>query len=259
MGTHPIFESDFDCLTDIEGKMYRISLRVVRIPVGRRTISDENVVTVESGPNAGYNVRTDFKNRNPRNLEMMNIAHRDHGWAAGAGNRAQRFSKYYQNLHEDKTGMRLAVTNLPARNGYHSVEINRREKFMEGICRHYSGHEIAMVRSDEPEMSKQLLSNTDQGATYFLGLILGSRMQMAGITNCIYPFLPSDHPAELTDHESNFLIGLDETGIILEDELSETSIWNKVKFTERDENETQTYTRGQTPNQIKNNKGSMFD
>ena len=45
---------------------------------------------------------------------------------------------------------------------------------------------------------------------------------MAGIVNCTYPFIPSDHPdADLNEFESNFLIALDEVGICLEDEITE--------------------------------------
>ena len=57
----------------------------------------------------------------------------------------------------------------------------------------------------------------------------------------------------------NFLIGLEETGIALEDEIDETSIWNQVKFTEREDDELQPFSKGETPTQIKNNKGSLFD
>jgi len=108
--------------------MYRLSLRGVRIPPARRMLSegsDENCILVKSGPNEGYKIRANFKNRNPRNLEMMNIAHRDQGWAAGPGNRTERFLGYHHTPGRDRSGMRLAVTNLPAHNGYHSVEINR--------------------------------------------------------------------------------------------------------------------------------------
>lgn len=47
-----------------------------------------------------------------------------------------------------------------------------------------------MASSNEGAMSNQLLSNTDRIAAYFVGLVLGGRMHMAGITNCTYPFLP---------------------------------------------------------------------
>jgi len=128
------------------------------------------------------------------------------------------------------------------------------------VCRHYSSGVIVQASSAEPALSSQLLSKTDRAAAYFVGHMLGTRMQMAGITNCTYPFIPSDHPeAELTEFESNFLIALDETGICLEDEITEDSIWRQVKFTARDDDEIQTYTRGQTPTQIKNNMGSLCD
>ena len=40
-------------------------------------------ITIPSGPNAGLVIKQEFKNRNPRNLEMLNIAHRDCGWGVG--------------------------------------------------------------------------------------------------------------------------------------------------------------------------------
>ena len=72
-------------------------------------------------------------------------------------------------------------------------------------------------------------------------------------------FYFSDAGASLTESEENFLIGLEETGIILEDEPNENSIWNQVKSTERKDEEIQSWTKGETPTQIRDNKGSMFD
>ena len=73
----------------------------------------------------GYKVRTNFKSRNPRNLEMLNIAHRDMGWAAGPPNQETRFVPFHKQVGHSEDGMRLAVTNLPAQNSYHTVEIIR--------------------------------------------------------------------------------------------------------------------------------------
>lgn len=112
--------------------MYRVSRRAFMLCVrpsysAQRMVSgpDEEFVTVASGVNEGYKVRTNLKNRNPRNLEMMNIAHRDMGWAAGPHNTASRFVKYYESVGHDRTGMRHALTNLPAHNSYNAVEIIR--------------------------------------------------------------------------------------------------------------------------------------
>ena len=47
-------------------------------------------VEVKSGKQQGLKIRKDFRNRNPRNLEKMNIAHRDLGWGAGPANNQGR-------------------------------------------------------------------------------------------------------------------------------------------------------------------------
>ena len=89
------------------------------------TVENDDFVVVPEGPNKGFQVRTNFKNKNPRNLEMMNIAHRDLGWAAGPHNTRRRFLKASEIPGTDIHEMRLASTNLPAQNSYHYVEIVR--------------------------------------------------------------------------------------------------------------------------------------
>ena len=63
---------------------------------------------------------------------MMNIAHRDKGWAAGPNNQRERFVPYFEALGEDRTLTRQSVTNLPAHNGYHSIEILKKDKSIDG-------------------------------------------------------------------------------------------------------------------------------
>jgi ribosomal protein L18 len=68
--------------------------------------------------------------------------------------------------------------------------ILRRDKIIEGVCRHHTEGTVVKSSSKETSISNQLLSNTDRIASYFVGKVLGTRMQMAGITNCTYPFIP---------------------------------------------------------------------
>ena len=49
----------------------------------RALIRSNSTVTVPSGPNAGLKIKCSVNNRNPRNLEMLNIAKRDSGWGVG--------------------------------------------------------------------------------------------------------------------------------------------------------------------------------
>merc|ERR1712137_651656 len=95
MGTHPIFESDFDCLTE-EKTVVMLRLNWARFLSTNRSLHEritvqaanandvgEDFVTVPAGPNAGLKIKTSVNNRNPRNLEMLNLARRDTGWGAG--------------------------------------------------------------------------------------------------------------------------------------------------------------------------------
>jgi len=100
------------------------SFRQVR-PLGSDQSFNGEFVEVTDGINKGYKVRTKFKSRNPRNLEMLNVAHRDMGWAAGPPNQETRFVPFHKQVGHSEDGMRLAVTNLPAQNSYHTVEIMR--------------------------------------------------------------------------------------------------------------------------------------
>ena len=59
-----------------------------------------------------------------------------------------------------------------------------------GQCIHKSGIVIIEATTKEEGISVQLGSKTDSVAFYAVGRALGIRMQMAGITNCSYPFLP---------------------------------------------------------------------
>merc|ERR1712226_668717 len=113
------------------------SFRQVR-PLGSDESFNGEFVEVTDGINKGYKVRTNFKSRNPRNLEMLNIAHRDMGWAAGPPNQETRFVPFHKQVGHSEDGMRLAVTNLPAQNSYHTVEIMRKESSIECVCRQVS-------------------------------------------------------------------------------------------------------------------------
>ena len=55
--------------------------------------------------------------------------------------------------------------------------------------RHYNNDLIISVSSKEPGIMEQLVSPTDIIAHYAVGRLLGVRMQMAGITNCTFPYL----------------------------------------------------------------------
>jgi len=78
-------------------------------------------------------------------------------------------------------------------------------------------------------------------------------MQMSGITNVSYPYIPHSQEESITPEEDDFTIALEEMGIIFEEPFDENSRFRQVKFTEREDGELPSWTRGQTPSQIKNN------
>ena len=75
--------------------MLRVSLSRAYAKQIFRTSSEEAFVIVQSGKQQGLKIKKDFRNRNPRNLEMMNIAHRDLGWGAGPANNQGIFTCTY--------------------------------------------------------------------------------------------------------------------------------------------------------------------
>lgn len=219
----------------------------------RRSSEEAAFVEVESGKQQGLKIRKDFRNRNPRNLEKMNIAHRDLGWGAGPANNQERFMTAETIKNTDPHGLRIEVTNLPAHATHHTVELIRRGDFVEGVCRHYRSGIIASASSEEAAISSQIVEKTDRIASYVVGRTLAARMLMAGITNASYPFIPHSQEDSITAEEDDFTIALEEMGIIFEEPFDENSRFRQIKFTERDDGELPSWTRGQTPSQIKNN------
>ena len=77
-----------------------------------------------TGPNAGLMIKTRIENRNPRNLEMLNIAHRDCGWGAGPTYKDRYMQDKTKHKNDDNEVKRQLV-NLPHNHGYHNVQIKR--------------------------------------------------------------------------------------------------------------------------------------
>lgn len=53
------------------------------------------------------------------------------------------------------------------------------------------------------------------------------------------------------------MAGIEDEGIIVEADLDEDSEWHQVQFTERSDKEMQSFSRGLTPNQLRNNRGHL--
>ena len=99
-------------------------------------------VTVQTGPNAGMKIKTSIQNCNPRNLEMLNIAHRDNGWvwvcllcfflyislevgrphkAVGPTIKDRYMQAHHLHKNDDK-GVKEQLMNLPHNHGYHYIQ-----------------------------------------------------------------------------------------------------------------------------------------
>ena len=63
----------------------------------------------------------------------------------------------------------------------------------------------------------------------------------------------SSQEDSITAEEDDFTIALEEMGIIFEEPFDENSRFRQIKFTDRNDGELPSWTRGQTPSQIKNN------
>ena len=70
-------------------------------------------------------------------------------------------------------------------------------------------------------------------------------------------YLENDRLAQ--ESQLDFVAGIEDEGITIESELDEDSEWHQVQFTERSDDQIQSFTRGLTPNQIKTNRGHMHE
>ena len=97
-----------------------------RITVQAANINDvsDEFVTVPAGPNAGLKIKTSVNNRNPRNLEMLNLARRDTGWGAGPTYKKRLMNVTNRDKNDDH-GIKNELRNLPHQHGYHSINITR--------------------------------------------------------------------------------------------------------------------------------------
>ena len=177
-----------------------------RITVQAANINDvsDEFVTVPAGPNAGLKIKTSVNNRNPRNLEMLNLARRDTGWGAGPTYKKRLMNVTNRDKNDDH-GIKNELRNLPHQHGYHSINITRfATQYRDCIwyflfsthgdlvaqCIHYTGKIILESSTKEDGIASQISSKQDAVAHYAVGRSLGIKMQMAGITNCSFPYLP---------------------------------------------------------------------
>jgi len=177
-----------------------------RITVQAANINDvsDEFVTVPAGPNAGLKIKTSVNNRNPRNLEMLNLARRDTGWGAGPTYKKRSMSVTHRDKNDDH-GIKNELRNLPHQHGYHSINIMRfvmhfhvciwhfmfsTHGDLVAQCVHYTGKIILESSTKEDGIASQISSKQDAVAHYAVGRSLGIKMQMAGITNCSFPYLP---------------------------------------------------------------------
>ena len=77
-------------------------------------------------------------------------------------------------------------------------------------CIHYTGKIILESSTKEDGIASQISSRQDAVAHYAVGRSLGIKMQMAGITNCSFPYLPRYFliTSDFIDHilHSNILV-----------------------------------------------------
>merc|ERR1712048_856299 len=70
MGTHPIFESDFDCLTELE-MLSRLCVRSACLSTGRRTLSTTSAFPAKEGVRSAQGQVDDWLNRNAKTSRPM--------------------------------------------------------------------------------------------------------------------------------------------------------------------------------------------
>ncbi|GAU97884.1 hypothetical protein RvY_09109 [Ramazzottius varieornatus] len=141
---------------------------------------EENTKSLSNG------VITEFVNRNPRNLEMMNLARKRSGW----GLEADRKDYHYK------------------------ISFQKNAKHTTGNVVHSSGRTVVSASTSEYGISKFLYRNTDLSAAENIGRVLARRMLETGIVSAYCDFTKEEREGTRV---SIFLKGLSDSGIQLEE------------------------------------------
>ncbi|KAF6031002.1 MRPL18 [Bugula neritina] len=105
-----------------------------------------------------YGVSEEFVNRNPRNLEMLGIAHKRRGWKFQA----------------------------PRKDFYHELTLYREGQHTVAKLIHSSGKCIVRASTKESAISQQLPSTTDVNACYNIGRVIAHRCHQVGIDSMMF-------------------------------------------------------------------------
>ncbi|XP_055335536.1 39S ribosomal protein L18, mitochondrial-like [Paramacrobiotus metropolitanus] len=113
-------------------------------------------------------INPEFYNRNPRNMELMNLAHKAVGWGLEAKRR-----DYYNKLVLEKT-----------------------EHHTKAYVEHIDGRVIVSASTEELAIARHLYRNTDVSAAENIGRILGRRMLETGIIFVYSPYTEEDKKSQ---------------------------------------------------------------
>ncbi|XP_032803375.1 large ribosomal subunit protein uL18m isoform X2 [Petromyzon marinus] len=118
---------------------------------------DEEVGTAENEA-----VRTNFVNRNPRNLERMALALKDRGWD----------------------------TVWPNRCYWHRLCLDRTQQHVSAWVEHCSRHVVVSASTHEWAIKRHLHSTSDVAAAENVGRVLAQRCLESGISYAVFRHIP---------------------------------------------------------------------
>nr|XP_033776502.1 39S ribosomal protein L18, mitochondrial [Geotrypetes seraphini] len=129
-------------------------------------------------------VSSHFVNRNPRNLERMEVARKDRGWA----------------------------TLWPSRKFWHRLRFERTQNHVTAFVEHCDGHVVVSASTQEWAVKKHLYSTRDAVASESVGRVLAQRCLEAGISYMVYSVIPCEFHHEGVQRFRN---AMKEGGVVL--------------------------------------------
>ncbi|CAD5234579.1 unnamed protein product [Bursaphelenchus xylophilus] len=130
-----------------------------------------------------------FVNRNPRNLEFLNLKPRDGGWGL--------------------------ERNLALKSFTYKVILNSTAQHTSGSVIHYDNGVVLSVSTRDPGISNQLYSNVDTCAAYNIGCALAQKLLDSGIKSCVMGVEAEE--LERSSRKKAFFAALEQAGISLQE------------------------------------------
>ena len=133
-----------------------------------------------SGPNADLLVSKTATNKNPRNLELLQLQTRDDGW--GKLKMENHDSKSLKNVTDN---FWKKCSTFPQKDAYFNLFVFFQKGRTTAVIEHTKSQTVVLSASTkEWQIGRRLYSPDDVTAAFNIGRILGDRALMCGINKC---------------------------------------------------------------------------